>query len=78
MRGSRSAWRRDEPATCRVCRLPMWKSEDWTLFVGETAAFVERLVAGDVGVEFHLLPGLVHGFDCCGMLSWAQKAMEPR
>ncbi|CRK14012.1 hypothetical protein BN1708_011015, partial [Verticillium longisporum] len=28
--GSRSAWRRDEPATCRVCRLPMWKSEDWT------------------------------------------------
>lgn len=56
----------------------MWKSEDWTLFVGETAAFVERLVAGDVGVEFHLLPGLVHGFDCCGMLSWAQKAMEPR
>lgn len=46
----------------------MWKSEDWTLFVGETAAFVERLVAGGVDVEFHLLPGLVHGFDCCGML----------
>ncbi|EEY23289.1 alpha/beta hydrolase fold-3 domain-containing protein [Verticillium alfalfae VaMs.102] len=28
--GSRSTWRRDEPATCRICRLPMWKSEDFT------------------------------------------------
>ncbi|KAM0283288.1 hypothetical protein ACHAQH_002584 [Verticillium albo-atrum] len=41
------------------------------LFVGETIAYVDRLAAGEVDVEFHLLPGLTHGFDGFGRLSWA-------
>ncbi|KAM0327677.1 hypothetical protein ACHAQA_005971 [Verticillium albo-atrum] len=48
------------------------------LFVGETIAYVGRLAAADVEVEFHLLPGLLHGYDGFNTLSWAKKSLEAK
>ncbi|KAH7161950.1 Alpha/Beta hydrolase protein [Dactylonectria estremocensis] len=48
------------------------------LFRDETIAYVSRLTAAHVETEFHLWPGLPHGFDGVAQLSWTKKAFEAR
>ncbi|TDZ17286.1 hypothetical protein Cob_v009759 [Colletotrichum orbiculare MAFF 240422] len=38
----------------------------------------EHLAAADVEVEFHLWPGLPHGFESAPGIGWVKKALEAR
>ncbi|KAI3323397.1 Alpha/Beta hydrolase protein [Xylariaceae sp. AK1471] len=46
------------------------------LFVDEDIAFVAKLVAAGVHVEFHLFPGVPHGFDSARHIRVAQEAIS--
>ncbi|RYP47956.1 hypothetical protein DL768_006053 [Monosporascus sp. mg162] len=48
------------------------------LFRDETAEYATRLAAANVDVEFHLLPGLPHGFDSAFEIGPTKRAMENR
>lgn len=45
------------------------------LFVNEDIEFTRKLAAAGVYVEFHLYPGVAHGFDSIRHLKVAQQAM---
>ncbi|KAI1770157.1 hypothetical protein F4818DRAFT_434115 [Hypoxylon cercidicola] len=48
------------------------------LFRDECASFAARLAAADVEVEFHLFPGLPHGFDSASDIGATKRAVEGR
>ncbi|KAJ4177653.1 hypothetical protein NW755_013719 [Fusarium falciforme] len=48
------------------------------LFRDEDTEYASRLAREDVEVEFHLWPGLPHGFDGFLNLSWYERAKESR
>ncbi|OLN89250.1 Carboxylesterase NlhH 3 [Colletotrichum chlorophyti] len=48
------------------------------LFRDECIEFVAKLVRADVEVEFHLWPGLPHGFESSPEMSWVKRALEAR
>lgn len=48
------------------------------LFRDEDMAYAARLVRDDVEVEFHLWPGLPHGFDGVTTTSWYARSQEAR
>lgn len=48
------------------------------LFRDECLAYVAKLAEGNVEVEFHLWPGLPHGFEGVSQISWAGKALAAR
>ncbi|KAF7546553.1 hypothetical protein G7Z17_g8360 [Cylindrodendrum hubeiense] len=48
------------------------------LFRDENITFAARLAKDDVEVEFHLWPGLPHGFDGVPTTSWYKRAQESR
>ncbi|WAO96525.1 Abhydrolase-3 domain-containing protein [Fusarium falciforme] len=48
------------------------------LFRDEDIEYASRLAREDVEVEFHLWPGLPHGFDGFLNLSWYERAKESR
>ncbi|KAI0438291.1 Alpha/Beta hydrolase protein [Xylaria telfairii] len=48
------------------------------LFRNECAEYAQRLVEADVQVEFHLLPGVPHGFESASDLSIARRALRER
>ncbi|KAI1103356.1 Alpha/Beta hydrolase protein [Jackrogersella minutella] len=48
------------------------------LFRDECAAFAARLAAVDVETEFHLFPGVPHGFDSAGDIGITKRAIEGR
>ncbi|KAH6977586.1 Alpha/Beta hydrolase protein [Ilyonectria sp. MPI-CAGE-AT-0026] len=49
------------------------------LFCSESIAYASRLVAAGVEVEFHVWPGVPHGFEeISPQISWATKAEEAR
>ncbi|KAI1399280.1 hypothetical protein F4819DRAFT_498102 [Hypoxylon fuscum] len=48
------------------------------LFRDECASFAARLAAADVEVEFHLFPGVPHGFESANDISITKRAMEGR
>ncbi|KAI0465759.1 Alpha/Beta hydrolase protein [Xylaria cf. heliscus] len=48
------------------------------LFRNECAEFAQRLAEADVQVEFHLLPGVPHGFESAGDVGIARRAVRDR
>ncbi|OHF01185.1 hypothetical protein CORC01_03500 [Colletotrichum orchidophilum] len=48
------------------------------LFRDECAEYVRKLCAADVEVEFHLWPGLPHGFESAPEIGWVKRALEAR
>ncbi|KAH7133063.1 Alpha/Beta hydrolase protein [Dactylonectria estremocensis] len=48
------------------------------LFRDEDIAFAARLAKDEVEVEFHLWPGLPHGFDGMSTTTWTKRAQESR
>ncbi|XXH02001.1 hypothetical protein Hte_008366 [Hypoxylon texense] len=48
------------------------------LFRDECASFAAGLAAADVEVEFHLFPGLPHGFESAGNIGATKRAAEGR
>lgn len=48
------------------------------LFRDEDVAFVTQLLKDDVEVEFHLMPGLPHGWDSAAGISWVKRSQENR
>ncbi|GKT55735.1 arylesterase monooxygenase [Colletotrichum tofieldiae] len=48
------------------------------LFRDECVEFVGKLARADVEVEFHLWPGLPHGFESAPGIGWVRKALEAR
>ncbi|KAJ3533810.1 hypothetical protein NM208_g7814 [Fusarium decemcellulare] len=48
------------------------------LFRDEDIEYAARLTKEDVEVEFHLWPGLPHGFDGMMTISWYQRSQESR
>jgi acetyl esterase/lipase len=48
------------------------------LFRKECAEFAQRLAEADVEVEFHLLPGVPHGFESASNTGVARRALEGR
>ncbi|KAI8631504.1 Alpha/Beta hydrolase protein [Xylariaceae sp. FL1651] len=48
------------------------------LFRNECASFAQRLAEADVQVEFHLLPGLPHGFESASQIGATRRAIEDR
>ncbi|TQN68271.1 Carboxylesterase NlhH [Colletotrichum shisoi] len=48
------------------------------LFWDECVEFVGKLARADVEVEFHLWPGLPHGFESARGIGWVRKALEAR
>ncbi|TDZ53293.1 hypothetical protein CTRI78_v007059 [Colletotrichum trifolii] len=44
----------------------------------ECVEVVGKLAAADVEVEFHLWPGLPHGFESAPGIGWVEKALEAR
>lgn len=48
------------------------------LFRAECAFFAARLAEADVEVEFHLFPGVSHGFEAASEIGVAKRAMEGR
>jgi acetyl esterase/lipase len=48
------------------------------LFRDEDIEYANRLARENVEVEFHLWPGLPHGFDGFLNLSWYERAKESR
>ncbi|KAK1975920.1 Alpha/Beta hydrolase protein [Colletotrichum cereale] len=48
------------------------------LFRDECVEFVARLARADVEVEFHLWPGLPHGFEGAPEIGWVKTATEAR
>ncbi|KAI1768413.1 hypothetical protein GGR53DRAFT_409037 [Hypoxylon sp. FL1150] len=48
------------------------------LFRDECASFATRLAAADVEVEFHLFPGLPHGFESASDIGATKRAAEGR
>ncbi|KAK1965209.1 hypothetical protein LY78DRAFT_580900 [Colletotrichum sublineola] len=48
------------------------------LFRDECVDFVGKLAKADVEVEFHLWPGLPHGFESASEIGWVKKALEAR
>ncbi|RYP19557.1 hypothetical protein DL765_003284 [Monosporascus sp. GIB2] len=48
------------------------------LFRDETAEYAARLAAANVDIEFHMYPGLPHGFDYAFEIGPTKRAMENR
>ncbi|KAI0165121.1 hypothetical protein GGR52DRAFT_585075 [Hypoxylon sp. FL1284] len=48
------------------------------LFRDECTEFAARLAAADVQVEFHIFPGLPHGFEAAGDIGATRRAVEGR
>ncbi|KAK1720139.1 hypothetical protein CaCOL14_002160 [Colletotrichum acutatum] len=48
------------------------------LFRDECVDFVRRLCEAEVEVEFHLWPGLPHGFESAPGIGWVKRALEAR
>ncbi|GKT43343.1 carboxylesterase NlhH [Colletotrichum spaethianum] len=48
------------------------------LFRDECVEFVGKLARADVEVEFHLWPGLPHGFEGAPGIGWVKRALEAR
>ncbi|KAJ8121891.1 hypothetical protein O1611_g9981 [Lasiodiplodia mahajangana] len=48
------------------------------LLRNECAEFAHRLAESDVQVEFHILPGVPHGFESAGDISIARRALRER
>lgn len=48
------------------------------LFRDECIEYAAKLAKADVEVEFHLWPGLPHGFESALPVSWVKKALEAR
>ncbi|KAI1385885.1 Alpha/Beta hydrolase protein [Hypoxylon trugodes] len=48
------------------------------LFRDECATFAARLAAADVEIEFHLIPGVPHGFDVATEIGATKRAYEGR
>ncbi|KAI0096297.1 Alpha/Beta hydrolase protein [Nemania sp. FL0031] len=48
------------------------------LLRNECAEFAHRLAKSDVQVEFHILPGVPHGFESAGDISIARRALRER
>lgn len=48
------------------------------MFLDEALKFAQRLVSADVEVELHVLPGLPHGWEMAGTISWFERMMDLR